>query len=521
MAAKDCAERVGLGIAQGGKLYGGVDDRAGVLADLHDRTLVGGGLHDGSVASLGQCLGDHRRCKRDIARRDRPGRHQAVSPLAGKGIYARLPLGSLNEAQGIECQAVIALAQGRPTLGGEAVNLAGTSATSGWRGPERRPIGGTDQAVLGQRGQGSPDTGRCLVQALGKLRGSSRPVKEQAGKPLSSLTGEFHNASVAYIRKSARPGSGIRCPPGAYARAVTVDASLRVRDLTIRYGDLLAVRGVDLVAQPATVTALLGPNGAGKTSTVEACCGLRQPTSGSVTLLGGSPADSRIRARIGVMLQSGGLYPTARPLEWLRHLARLYAHPADPRTLLEQVGIDPSTRTVTRRLSGGEAQRVALAAALLPRPDVLFLDEPTAGLDPLARRSLIDLLRRTRDSGTCILLTSHQLADVEDLADQVIVVGAGTVTARGSIAELIGADEGVTFDGPAGLETSTLSVLLPVGYEVIEVRSGRYVVRGRPEPAVMSAVATWCAKNGALAGGLRPGLRTLEDLIESAAQEPR
>jgi ABC-2 type transport system ATP-binding protein len=302
---------------------------------------------------------------------------------------------------------------------------------------------------------------------------------------------------------------------------VTVDASLVVRELTIRYGELEAVRGVDLVAQPATVTAVLGPNGAGKTSTVEACCGLRRPTSGSVTLLGGSPRDSRIRERIGVMLQSGGLYPTARPLEWLRHLARLYANPADPRTLLEQVGIDPATRTVTRRLSGGQARRVALAAALLPRPAVLFLDEPTAGLDPLARRSLLELLRGVRDSGTCILLTSHQLADIDDLADQVIVVGAGTVTARGSIAELIGADEGITFDGPPGLQTNTLAILLPVGYQVVEARPGRYVVHGRPVPAVMSAVATWCATNGALAGGLRPGLRTLEDLIETAAQEPR
>lgn len=521
MAAEDGAERIGLGIAQGGELYGRVDDRAGVLADLHDRTLVGGSLHDGRVARLGQCLGDHRGCEGDIARGDRPCGHQPVGSLAGKGVHPRLSLSSLDESQGLKCQAVIALAQRCPAFGREAVYLAGTSATANWCGTERRPIGGTDEAVLAERGKGSPDSSGCLVQALGKVRGSGRPVKEQAGKPLSRLTGEFHNASVAYIRTSARRGSGIRCRRGPYARVVTVDASLRVRDLTIRYGELLAVRGIDLVAQPATVTALLGPNGAGKTSTVEACCGLRRPTSGSVSLLGGSPRDSRIRERIGVMLQSGGLYPTARPLEWLCHLARLYARPADPRTLLEQVGIDPSTRTVTRRLSGGQAQRVALAAALLPRPEVLFLDEPTAGLDPLARRSLIDLLRQTRDSGTCILLTSHQLGDVEDLADQVIVVGAGTVTARGSIADLIGADDGVTFDGPAGLETNTLSILLPVGYQVVEVRPGRYAVHGRPVPAVMSAVATWCARNGALAGGLRPGLRTLEDLIESAAQEPR
>lgn len=521
MATKDGAERIGLGVAQGGEFNGGIDDRAGVLANLHDRPLVGWGLDGGCVAGLGQSLGDHWRGKGDIARGDCPRGHQPIGSLAGEGVHARLSLRSLDESKGFKCQAVVALAQGCSSLGGEAVNLARTAATAGWGGPERRPVGGTDQAVLRERGKGAANAGRSLVQAFGELRGGGRSVEEQAGKPLSRLSREFHNASVAYIRNAARPGSEFRLRVGAYARSVTVDASLRVRDLTIRYGALTAVRGIDLVAQPATVTALLGPNGAGKTSTVEACCGLRRPTSGSVTLLGGSPLDSRVRERIGVMLQAGGLYPTARPLEWLQHLARLYAHPAEPRVLLEQVGIDPSTRTITRRLSGGQAQRLALAAALLPQPEVLFLDEPTAGLDPLARRGLIDLLRVARDSGTCILLTSHQLADVEDLADQVIVVGAGRVTARGSIAELIGSDDGVTFDGPAGLQISTLLAELPVGYQVVEVRPGRYVVHGRPDPAVMSSVATWCARSGALAGGLRPGVRTLEDLIESAAQEPR
>lgn len=295
------------------------------------------------------------------------------------------------------------------------------------------------------------------------------------------------------------------------------DAPLRVDGLTIRYGSLMAVADISFQATAGAVTAILGPNGAGKTSTIEACTGLRAPSDGSIRLLGGSPSDAGVRARIGVMLQEGGLYPTARPLEWLRYLARLYPSAADPAALLADLGMDPATRTTTRRLSGGQAQRVKLAAALLPNPEVMFLDEPTAGLDPTGRRGLLDIVRQRRETGCAVVMSTHVLADVEELADQVIVIAEGRIVASGTIDELTGADEALRFEGPVHLPTASLAANLPADYRVAENAPGKYVVHGPPTPPVVSAVAAWCAQHGALASGLRPGRQSIEEIIVAAS----
>ncbi|MBU6243685.1 MAG: ABC transporter ATP-binding protein [Actinomycetales bacterium] len=294
------------------------------------------------------------------------------------------------------------------------------------------------------------------------------------------------------------------------------EPALSVDGLTIRYGSAVAVDGVGFSAPAGAITAILGPNGAGKTSTIEACTGLRRPAAGTIRVLGGSPEDPSVRARMGVMLQQGGLYPTARPLEWLRYLARLYGAALDPADLLGRLGIDPAVRTSARRLSGGQAQRVKLAAALLPDPDAMFLDEPTAGMDQGARRDLIDLLRDRRSHGRSVILTTHLIADVEDLADRVIVLARGRVIADGTLAELTESDAALRFEGPAQLDTAALLALLPTGYAVSEPEPGRYVVEGPPTPSVVSAVATWCARHGALAFGLRPGRRSIADILLAA-----
>lgn len=297
--------------------------------------------------------------------------------------------------------------------------------------------------------------------------------------------------------------------------------ALAVDGLTITYGSVIAVDGVTLAAPAGAITAVLGPNGAGKTSILEACTGLRRPTAGSVRLLGGSPDDPGVRARIGVMLQEGGLYPTARPLEWLQYLARLYGTHLDPADLLARLGIDPGLRTPTRRLSGGQAQRVKLAAALLPDPQVMFLDEPTAGMDQGARRDLVTLLQERRNDGRAIILSTHALADVEDLADWVVVLAAGRVLAEGTLAQLTESDAALRFEGPAQLDTAGLLALLPSGYAVTEPQPGRYVVEGAPTPAVVTTVATWCARHGALGFGLRPGKRSIADILLDAERESR
>jgi len=301
---------------------------------------------------------------------------------------------------------------------------------------------------------------------------------------------------------------------------VSPTPALVIEDLVVRYGDAVAVDGLSMMAGASQVTALLGPNGAGKTTTVEVACGLRTATSGSVRLLGSEPGTLAVAERIGVMLQQGGLYPTAKPLEWLRYLARLYPSHADPSDLLDLVGIDPSTRTTTRRLSGGEQQRVKLAAALLPNPEFLILDEPTAGLDPLARRNLLEAIAKRRDAGTSILLTTHQLSDVETLADRVVVIAGGRIVAEGTVADLIGANDAMSFTGPPRLDLTGLAAGLPNGFRVEEPRPGSYVVHGPPSPQVMAAITAWCAEHGVMATDLAVGRRTLEQIVIDAGSEP-
>lgn len=294
--------------------------------------------------------------------------------------------------------------------------------------------------------------------------------------------------------------------------------ALQIRDLVVRYADIVAVDRVSLEVQPGQIVALLGANGAGKTSTLEAALGLRRPSSGTIRALGGDPSDTQVRGRTGVMLQSGGLYPSARPLAWLSYLARLYPRPGDPATLLEQVGIDPSARTTNRRLSGGEQQRVKLAAALLPQPELLYLDEPTAGVDALGRRPLLELVRACAERGTGVVLTTHVLADVTDLADSVVVLQSGHVRARGTVDELTGAAQAVRFTATPGLPTHDLHARLGPSHAVRAEADGTYVVDGPVTPDVLAAVTAWCADLGVLPQGLTTNRSTLEEILTEAGQ---
>jgi ABC-2 type transport system ATP-binding protein len=291
-----------------------------------------------------------------------------------------------------------------------------------------------------------------------------------------------------------------------------------VSDLVVRYGPRTAVSGLSFQAATGRVTALVGPNGAGKTSTVEVCVGLRAAAGGTVEVLGTRiPASgrerTRLNGRIGVMLQDGGLYTTARPLELIAYLASLYPDAADPATLLEALGIDPALRTPVRRLSGGEQQRVKCAAALVGRPELAFLDEPTTGLDAVARRAFHDLIRDLVGQGTTIVLTTHLMDDVERLADRVVVVAAGRAIRDGSIDELVGEEESVSFRGPLHADLTGLRSVLPPGAGIEEGPAGHYRVSGAADPMVLSAIASWCAQHGVRTSDLSVGRRSLEDVI--------
>lgn len=217
-------------------------------------------------------------------------------------------------------------------------------------------------------------------------------------------------------------------------------AAVRVDELSKTYGGLSAVSGMTWSAPAGRITAVLGPNGAGKTTTMECLEGLIAPTSGRVDVLGVNPwmAPPEHRARVGVMLQDGGLPTGAKPLRVLAHLASLYSDPLPVADLARDLGIDEFAGTTVRRLSGGQKQRVALASALVGNPEILFLDEPTAGLDPHARLDVWDLVRATRDRGVTVIITTHSFEEAERLADHVVVMNRGSVAATGTIDEIRG-----------------------------------------------------------------------------------
>lgn len=293
--------------------------------------------------------------------------------------------------------------------------------------------------------------------------------------------------------------------------------AVEVSGLVKHYAGRPAVDGVDLLARPGAVTALLGPNGAGKTTTVECCAGLRRPDAGTVRVLGLDPLRQRgaVAPRVGVMLQDGGLPAAAPAGRVLAHVAAMYAHPRPRGELDALLGLDAFARTPVRRLSGGQRQRLALAVAVVGRPEVAFLDEPSAGLDAQARLAVWELVRELRTAGTAIVLTTHQMADAEALADEVVVVDSGRVVASGTVAGLVGPGEAVRVtvadaapetlvrladDLAAALAGPRVSVREP---DVLEVAA-------EPDAAVLHAITGWAAAAGLLVA-VAPARRTLED----------
>jgi ABC-2 type transport system ATP-binding protein len=318
----------------------------------------------------------------------------------------------------------------------------------------------------------------------------------------------------------ARPGAG---------PAVVVDGLVK------RYDGRAVVDGVSMTVAPGELVAILGPNGAGKTTTVEIVEGYRRRDGGRVAVLGTDPASGgpALRARVGLMLQGGGIDPRARPRETLRQYASFHAEPRDPDELLGLMGLEAVADTRYRRLSGGERQRLGFALALVGRPEVVILDEPTAGMDPEARAGVRAVVAGLRDEGLAILFTSHDLTDVERLADRIVILDHGRVVASGTPGELAAGAESrlrIRVDRPLGDDdvaalgravavTRAAAVIVPDG------DGARYRVEGvPPDAALIAAVAAWCATAGCLILELRTGGGSLEDVylgLVGASSEPR
>ncbi len=278
------------------------------------------------------------------------------------------------------------------------------------------------------------------------------------------------------------------------------------------------LHGVDLTARCGEVTVLLGPNGAGKTTTLGCAQGLLRPSHGTVRLLDEHPyrAGAGLRARVGVMLQDGGLPQSVRPRTLLHHVARLHRNPWPVDDLVARLEMDSFVDTAPRRLSGGQRQRVALAASLVGRPEAVFLDEPSAGLDPQSRRMVFELIEELRRRGLGIVLTTHLLEEAQRLADVVHILKDGRVVRSGTVAELTGGDHErrLSFVLPRTLTAEELSA----APATLDRRDGnrpgaRWTARGVSTPADLSALTTWWEHIDMMPGEVSFESRSLEDVF--------
>ena len=336
--------------------------------------------------------------------------------------------------------------------------------------------------------------------------------------------------------------------PTARRRTIAEEPALSIKDLIkefkpsrafrTKYPERLtasglyrAVNKVNLRVFPGEVVVLLGANGAGKTTTLACAQGLLKPTRGTVRLLGENPlqADPELRAKVGIMLQDGGLPNAMHPIPLLEHISTMYTDPYPVEELAERLGIDAFNGTTIRRLSGGQKQRVSLAAALIGRPDVLFLDEPSTGLDPQSRNVVFDIIREQRELGTAIVLTTHLIDDAQKLADYVYIIENGTTVQEGTVSELIASDGTnrlqYTLDAPTPTREQLLPAHLRAGVELIEkvpytpARDGapsvpgEYELVGTLRPEHLAAFTSALAERYLMPISLTMEPKTLEDVF--------
>jgi ABC-2 type transport system ATP-binding protein len=284
-----------------------------------------------------------------------------------------------------------------------------------------------------------------------------------------------------------------------------------VENLVVRYGELTAVDHVSFSAPVGEVTVVLGPNGAGKTSTIEVCEGFRTADSGHVSVLGLDPVagHNQLTERMGVMLQGGGVYPSARVRDVIAHFCALHDRGMNADDLVARVGLDQRAGATWRRLSGGEQQRVSLALALAARPDVAFLDEPTSGVDVDGRDIIRGIVRQLAADGCTVVLASHELAEAEKIADNVVMFMKGRVASTGPLGTLLRQRSTIRFSSIDGLDTVDLSAHL--GHGVNPRGNGAYEIDVASTPHIISMLSGWLAEESLPLNGLDAGTESLED----------
>ena len=280
------------------------------------------------------------------------------------------------------------------------------------------------------------------------------------------------------------------------------------------YGDVNAVNGLSFRANYGEILCLLGPNGAGKTTTIEMCEGFKKPTSGHIEVLGLDPARNpdAVRSRIGIMLQGGGSYSGIKVKEMLKLSASYNENPLDPEWLLDTLGLRGVAKNSYRRLSGGQQQRLSLALAIIGRPELVFLDEPTAGMDAQSRLAVWDLIRSLRADGVTVILTTHLMDEAEALSDHVVIIDHGRLVASGTAASLT-----ETTDIPQlNFDTATpvdLEALREEGISAEAIRPLHYRLTSTVSPAVIADLATGLAAQNVILRNLHTSHRNLEEVF--------
>jgi len=295
--------------------------------------------------------------------------------------------------------------------------------------------------------------------------------------------------------------------------------AISISGLRKSYGSLVAVANLDLEIAAGELVAILGPNGAGKTTTVEILEGYRHPDSGRVSVLGLDPARDRrqLRPLVGLMLQEGGIYPALKVRETVRLFASFFLDPAEPGELLGRVGLLERAATQIRQLSGGEKQRLSLALALVGRPQLLFLDEPTAGMDPRARLLTWEIVEEARRAGATVVLTTHSMEEAERLADRVAILNRGVLVAFDSPAGLRGQHDSdlIQLELESDLSPQLLQELSSLASvtQVTPRGGGKYDLRSRAPREATATVAQLLRAEGPQIRQLRVGSSSLEEIF--------
>ena len=280
------------------------------------------------------------------------------------------------------------------------------------------------------------------------------------------------------------------------------------------YGDVNAVNGLSFHANYGEILCLLGPNGAGKTTTIEMCEGFKKPTSGRIEVLGLNPSHNpdAVRSRIGIMLQGGGSYSGIKVKEMLELSASYNENPLDPEWLLDTLGLRGVVKSSYRRLSGGQQQRLSLALAIIGRPELVFLDEPTAGMDAQSRLAVWDLIRALRADGVTVILTTHLMDEAEALSDRVVIIDHGQLVASGTAASLTDSADvpQVNFDTATPVD---LEALRDAGIAAEALRPLHYRLTSEASPAGIAALASCLAAQNVILRNLHTSHRNLQEVF--------